>query len=174
MTVLEAITAWLCADFIAGTVHWWEDRYGDPSWPLLGKHIIQPNIVHHRSPREFLQQGYWARNWTTLVPALAVAAVAAWLGYWFVATVAVCTSQANEVHAWAHQRCSRPIRGLQLLGILHSPEQHAAHHTQPFDDAFCPMSDWTNWALTAIGFWRGAEQLVACVGISVRLDRAEA
>jgi hypothetical protein len=25
--------AWICADVLAGMVHWWEDRYGNPDWP---------------------------------------------------------------------------------------------------------------------------------------------
>lgn len=171
MTLAEATAAWFCADLIAGAVHWAEDRYGNPEWPIVGKHVIRPNIVHHMSPRAFLSQGYWQRNWTTLAPALLVAAVAAWLGFWWLATVAAFLSQANEIHAWAHQRCSRPIRGLQLLGVLHSPEQHASHHVRPYDRNFCPMSDISNWVLTAIGFWPAVEGALARVGCNVRPDR---
>lgn len=78
------------------------------------------------------------------------------------------------IHGWAHQKCSRPIRGLQLLGILHSPEQHAVHHTRPFDRHFCVMTDFANPVLEAVGFWETAETLVSLFGCEPRRERREA
>jgi ubiquitin-conjugating enzyme E2 variant len=174
MIVAGVITAWLAADLVTGAVHWWEDRYGDPAWPLVGAWVVAPNIRHHHEPRSFLAGGYWQRNSTTILPAAAVAAIAAALGQWWVCLVAVFASQANEIHGWAHQRCSRPIRGLQLLGLLHSQEQHAVHHERPFDRAYCVMTDFTNPVLSAVGFWPAIEWLIACVGPRPRPERMEA
>jgi ubiquitin-conjugating enzyme E2 variant len=168
---IHLLTAWLAADFASGLFHWIEDRYGDPQWPVLGPHVVAPNILHHEDPMAFTRGNYWTRNWTAIVPAAALAAAAAACGLWWWAAVAAVLSQSNEIHSWAHQRCSRPIRGLQLLGILQSPEQHAAHHRQPFDRNYCVMTDLLNPVLTAVGFWPGVELLLAAVGIPTRKDR---
>ena len=161
--LLYAVTAWLAADFVTGAVHWWEDRYGDPAWPIVGRHVIAPNITHHRSPRAFLGVNALERNWTAAAPALLAAAAFAWVGAWWLAIVAAFCATANEVHAWSHQRCSRPIRGLQLLGVLCSQEDHARHHEEPFSRDYCVMTGWMNPALSAIGFWSQLELLIGLV-----------
>ena len=171
MTFAYFISAFLFAELITGMVHWWEDRYGDPDWPLLGKYVVQPNIVHHSNQTAFTRGDYWTRNWTVFAPALTAAAVAAAFGQWWLALVAAIASQGNEIHCWSHQKCSRPIRGLQLLGVFQSPEQHAKHHTQPFDTNYCVMSDALNPVLQAIRFWQGLEWVVALFGVRPRDER---
>jgi len=172
MTTVSLLAAWLLADFLSGIVHWWEDRYGDPAWPVVGRLVISPNILHHSDQLAFVQEGYWGRNWTTLVPASA-AAIAAWFaGSPFLSATFAIASQGNEIHSWAHQKCSRPIRGLQLLGVLCSPEYHAAHHRQPFDRNYCTISDWVNPVLSAVGFWWTLESAIRlCSGMSPRVER---
>ncbi len=174
MILLYALSAWLAADFAAGVVHWWEDRYGDPAWPILGTHVVAPNIRHHSEPRAFLAGDYWRRNWTTILPAAAVAIVALAAGQNWLALAAAFATQANEVHGWAHQRCSRPIRGLQLIGLLSSPDGHAAHHQSPFATNFCVMSDWLNPLLAVVGFWPRLEQFVGLAGVHPRRERETA
>lgn len=165
MSLLEVLAAWLAADLLVGVVHWWEDRYGDPSWPVIGRFVVEPNIRHHRDPRRFLAGNYWQRNYSSIVPAAVAAAVAAACGEWWLGLVVTFASQGNEVHGWAHQKCSRFVRGLQMTGILHSPEQHADHHEQPFDCNYCTMTDWVNPVLEWIGFWRHLEAAFSLVGI---------
>jgi len=82
-------------------VHWWEDRYGNPDWPLLGKYVVQPNIEHHSNQTAFTTGDYWTRNWTVLAPSLTAAAVAAAVGQWWLALVAVIVSQGNLIIATA-------------------------------------------------------------------------
>ncbi len=36
LAILHSLSAWLAADLATGAVHWWEDRYGDPAWPVIG------------------------------------------------------------------------------------------------------------------------------------------
>jgi ubiquitin-conjugating enzyme E2 variant len=172
MDATVILAAWIAADFLSGLVHWWEDRYGDPSWPWIGTHVIAPNILHHTDQMAFTIGGYWERNWTSVVPAAIAAGAAYVVGWHFLALVLAFLSQANEVHAWAHQRCIRPIRGLQMLGILQSPEQHAAHHRRPFDRNYCVMTDWLNPVLSRAGFWPAAETLIRrTTGIVPRPER---
>jgi ubiquitin-conjugating enzyme E2 variant len=165
------LSAWLAADLITGVVHWLEDRYGDPSWPVVGPFVVGPNQVHHRDQTAFLAGGWWHRNWTTCVPAWTAAAICLVAGWLWLAAVAGFAGLANEVHAWSHQRCCRPIRGLQLLGLLASPEDHARHHRAPFAGHFCVMSGILNPGLEAIGFWRAAEWLVSLAGAAPRPER---
>ena len=168
------VSAWVAADVATGIVHWWEDRYGDPAWPVLGQYVIVPNIKHHSEPRAFLAGCYVTRNWTTILPAGLIALVAMAAGQHWLALVAAFSTQANEIHGWAHQRCSRPIRGLQLLGVLSSPDGHAVHHQSPFSTDFCVMSDWCNPLLSAVGFWRGLEYVVSIAGVHPRVERETA
>lgn len=168
------LSAWLMADICSGVFHWWEDRYGDPEWPVLGRYVVAPNILHHTEPRAFLLGSYLERNWTTILPAAGLAAVFACLRLWWLATVCLMLSQANEIHAWSHQRCCRVIRGLQLLGFLQSPDQHSQHHKQPFSQHFCVMSDWANPVLEAIGAWRAAEWCIGKCGVFPRAEREQA
>jgi hypothetical protein len=174
MTAAYIFSAWIAADIATGAFHWWEDRYGDPSWPIIGPLVVQPNILHHRDPRAFLSGNYWTRNSSTIVPAALIATIAAAAGQWWIALVAAIGSQANEIHGWAHQRCSRPIRGLQLLGVLHSPDQHAVHHQRPFDKCYCVISDWSNPVLSLVGFWSAAEWMIGLFGPRPRTERSEA
>lgn len=166
--VLSAVFA---AEMISGAFHWWEDRYGNPAWPVIGKHVVAPNILHHTDPMAFTRGSYITRNWTTLLPALSLAGAAAVFGQWWLALTMAIVSQTNEVHCWSHQKCSRPIRGLQLLGVFQSPEQHARHHARPFDRNYCVMTDFTNPLLQAIGFWPALEWCVSLVGIRPRAER---
>jgi ubiquitin-conjugating enzyme E2 variant len=159
VTFIEILAAWLLADFLSGVFHWWEDRYGNPAWPIIGEHVIQPNIQHHTDQLAFVRKGYFERNWTTLLPAGMAACVAGLLGSPFLAVTFLMLGQANEIHAWAHQKCRRPIRGLQLLGVLQSPEQHADHHKRPFDRNYCTLTDWLNPVLSFVGFWDELEEL---------------
>jgi hypothetical protein len=169
---LYFLAALLVADFLSGLAHWFEDRYGNPAWPVLGPHVIEPNIRHHVDQMAFTGGSYWHRNWTSIVPAGIVAAVSLAAGQHFLALIFVLVSQANEIHSWAHQRCSRPIRGIQLLGVCCSPEQHARHHRRPFAANFCTMTDFLNPLLEAARFWPGLEALVhRTTGIAPRPDR---
>ena len=172
--VAGVVAAWLMADFISGVVHWWEDRYGVEEWPIVGPLIVTPNVRHHAEPHEFLRGNIVSRNWTTFIPAIAFAAAALWAGSPWLALVGAFVSVANEVHAWAHQKCSRPIRAMQLLGVIQSQEQHSAHHRRPFDRNYCVMTDWANPVLSAVHFWPAAERVVARFGPRPRLERAEA
>ena len=168
-------TAWLAADLVTGAVHWWEDRYGNPEWPIVGRYVVEPNIVHHRDPRAFLEGNPIERNWTAAAPALLIAAAFALAGWWWLATVAAMSATANEIHAWSHQRCSRPIRGLQLLGVLCSQEDHARHHRSPFSTDFCVMTGWMNPVLSAVGAWSVLEAAIGTVtGVWPREERATA
>lgn len=167
--------AWLTADFITGVVHWWEDRYGNPDWPVIGKYVVAPNILHHEDQRAFLAGNFFTRNWTTFLPAFAASALFALAGlYWLALTAAFC-GLGNEIHGWAHQKCNRLVRGLQLLGVFCSPEDHAVHHERPFDRYYCVMTSYLNPVLSTIRFWPALELIIGwTIRIWPREERAHA
>lgn len=154
----QLLTAWLIADFLSGFWHWLEDRYFDERWPIIGKYIAKPNTLHHAQPSAFLMNDYWTRNWTTIVPAAVACLIypSGWL-------VFLAVSQANEIHAWAHQRCSSFIRALQETGILQSPRHHGEHHRSPFEVKYCVMTNWLNPILDHFQFWRWLEYFISPV-----------
>lgn len=161
--VLWIFASWLIADLLSGFWHWLEDRYFEEEWPILGKYVAKPNTLHHAQPSAFLHQGYWSRNWTTILPAsIAACIVVFFLSPWALLPL-LFVSQANEVHAWAHQRCPRFIRVLQESGVLQSPQHHGQHHRAPFDCKYCVMSNWLNPILDYAGFWFCLEWILAMV-----------
>ncbi len=158
----ELLVAWLLADFLSGFWHWIEDRYFEEKWPIIGKYIAKPNSLHHAQPAAFLKGDYWTRNWTTILPAaIAFAIYPSW--------VFVFASQANEVHAWAHQKCSPFIRALQETGLLQSPRHHGEHHRSPFEVRYCVITDWLNPVLDYFQFWRWLEWVISPI-IRVKED----
>lgn len=159
------MTCWLAADFISGFYHWLEDRYAKDDWPIIGKFVAKPNKLHHSAPSAFLVGSYWTRNWTTFAVALPAFAMI-FPNKWCL--IFAMVSQANEVHAWAHQKCNRWIRVIQSTGILQSPREHGLHHHSPFEVRYCVMSNWLNPILDEFGFWRFAEWCLGkTIGIKV-------
>lgn len=155
------IVGWAFADFLSGFWHWLEDRYFRAEWPLIGKHIAIPNQIHHERPAAFLDNTYWGRNWTTIVPAMVVFFVAFSLGapFWMLFGL-LAASQANEIHAWTHQKCSPLIRMVQNTGFLQSCKMHGQHHKAPFDCRYCVITEWLNPPLDYFGFWSGLEWVI--------------
>lgn len=161
----QALCCWLAADFLSGFWHWLEDRYFDVRWPLIGHHIAKPNELHHAQPNAFLDQGYWSRNSTTIIPAAVAAAAWLWLSLYFPflrkwTWIFVFASQANEIHAWAHQRCTGWIAVLQQTGLIQSAAHHGRHHRSPFEVRYCVMSDYLNPILDHLRFWRCLELMI--------------
>lgn len=148
------------AELFSGAVHWWEDRYGNPDWPIIGRWIVAPNIAHHQKPSALCENSYLNRNITVLLPCAVGFALAYWLGsIWLMLGFAIM-SQSNEVHSWAHQRRGPVIRFFQRLGVLQSPQHHKIHHTRPFDRYYCVMTNYLNPVLHRLRFWQRLEWIV--------------
>lgn len=167
--VAQIILCVLAADLLSGLIHWWEDQYGNPKWPLLGKHVIEPNILHHQQPTFFVHMSdIFSRNWQVVLPLAAIAGglwLAGWLS-WQLALVCVIAASANETHAWAHVRpqCWLP-RLLVDTHLTLSPQQHARHHRPPYDRYYCTVTNVMNPLLELICFWRTLEGGLRVVGV---------
>lgn len=148
MGVIGFLLGWLLADILTGIFHWWEDRHGDESWPIIGPWIIAPNRLHHTDPMAFTRHGFWDRNRASIIAALIFGAGWLWLLGPSSVLVGVVLGAAlsNEVHFYAHRPALAPaaVRLLQRTGFLQAPKNHALHHRPPHSVNFCVLTDWLN------------------------------
>jgi hypothetical protein len=159
----QLLLGWLAADLVTGAFHWWEDKFGSESWPIVGPWIIRPNRLHHRAPLAFTKHGFWGRNRASIIAALIAGAL---LGFLFgpqpwILALAIGGGLSNEIHRFAHQPSSATVwlGVLQQIGVIQSPREHARHHRPPHDANFCILTDWLNPLLEAVGFWTRLEGL---------------
>ena len=164
--LVEFIVAVLIADLITGVVHWWEDTYGNPNWPLAGKYIVEPNLLHHQNPRELAMKRYFALCDSSLYFAVILIGVPwllfDWHPFLYVATIGI-SSQANQVHSWAHrteQENGKVIRILQRIGIIQSRRHHGLHHKSPYMERYCILTNALNPVLDRLGVWRKTERVL--------------
>jgi ubiquitin-conjugating enzyme E2 variant len=171
----QALAGWLVADFGSGVIHWAQDRYGSPRWPLVGG-IVRDTIRHHRKPMGFLAKPVLARSARMIALSLVVLGVLLLAGapLAFALPLSAGIFLSNEIHAAAHAKAgSLPglVRGLQRTGLIQSPLHHAAHHRHLKNVNFCTLTDWLNPALERARFWRRLEALMRyAAGIRTRPD----
>jgi ubiquitin-conjugating enzyme E2 variant len=152
----------LAADLLVGAVHWLEDAYVRESWPLVGRLVARPNILHHHLPRHFVRKSWLESCWDQMLLAGFVVGLAAWAGLlgWQVVLFAVLVGNANQIHKWAHRsrRENGPVIGLlQDLRILQGSRHHALHHTDPKSSHYCVITEHLNPILERLRFWTRIE-----------------
>jgi hypothetical protein len=188
-----ALIAWqiigciLVADFLTGLVHWFEDTYLVPMYPVIGKwldkRIVEPNISHHIHPTWMVTMGtVLGRNVDPFVLSTAVVSVM-WLAChfilgidlaWWVYATAFFMSLGNEIHSWTHNaKPNRVVRFLHETAIVITPRHHnLRHHRPPFDQSFCTLTNIMNPILDGIGFWRALEWCIGLAGHQAKEDVA--
>lgn len=165
----------ILADFITGTFHWFEDRYGNPKWPILG-HTIRANQEHHRTPRSFLAGTFLHRNKEVFGIGLLFL-----IGFYFVGWLNLFTASAvlfgmfaNEIHRFAHQspkENGRLITLIQKTGLFQSFMHHAQHHRKGKDSHFCVMTNYLNPVLERVRFFQRIETVIYKIsGVRPRFD----
>ncbi|MFN7532523.1 MAG: fatty acid desaturase CarF family protein [Gemmatimonas sp.] len=180
LVFLQIIAVWLVTDFLSGVFHWLEDAYGNPSWPIIGRHVTKPNILHHYAPRAFVTNSWFLSSRLLLAICAGLTALTLALGVfnWMIALSMVLGLNANQVHKWSHRsrRENGPVvRLLQRLHLIQSPSHHHRHHVLGKDSHYCVFTDFLNPILDGVGFWRGLERLIARVfGVARRDDEAMA
>ena len=171
----QALAGWLLADFGSGVIHWAQDRYGSPRWPLVGG-IVRDTIRHHRKPMGFLAKPVLARSARMIGLSLAVLAVLLVAGapVAFVLPLSAGIFLSNEIHVAAHTKAKDLpglVRALQRTGAIQSPLHHAAHHRHLKNVNFCTLTDWLNPVLEQARFWRRLEALMrSAAGVRTRRD----
>lgn len=172
----QAVIGWLIADLATGIFHWWEERCARESWPIIGKHIITPNRVHHRDRLAFLDKSFADRNAAAIIGALVVGALWWWLiGLSVVLVFATIGGAISTiVHTWTHAAKTAPkfVRVMQETGVIQSPKHHADHHRPPSDSHYCALTDWLNPTLDALDVWARMERGLMRIGCDLSLGAA--
>lgn len=170
--ILYFLLAFILADFFSGLFHWWEDRYGNPNWPIIGPLVIEPNINHHKNPKDFTKGNYLKRNYTTLIPTILLTTICWIYNNYFLMLVFLLASQSNEVHCWQHTKPNILIRFLQKYQIIQGARMHSLHHKNPYSKNYCVMTVLINPILTRINFWETVEEFIGFLtGIYPRKER---
>ena len=176
MIILQIMGAVLVADFLSGLFHWLEDAYGRENWPITGRLVTQPNILHHRDARYFTRHGWFESSWILLCLGLFVLVIAWLFGVltWQVWLVVILGVNANQVHKWAHRTPKENgpfISLLHCVGLLQTARHHARHHTDPKNSHYCVLTNVVNPVVDAIRLWDGLEWVIWRVfGVRRRID----
>lgn len=170
--ILSILAGLIFADFVTGAVHWFEDRYGDPDWPIIGP-AMAANQRHHNAPLEFLNSPFWLRNWA---PLLGAGIVALLVGFndafsWFWISAILFGALSGECHAANHRRVP-PLwyKWGQKARIFQSRFHHGEHHRRPRQSRYCVITPWLNPVLDEGGFWRMCEAGLTALGLPPRND----
>ena len=152
---LAIVTGYVLADLIAGTAHWFADRFFSPTTPLIGPLLIAPFREHHEDAASigrhdvFEVSGNAALVCIPLALGLhalpAASSALASAGKLALASLVGSLAITNILHGWAHAR--KPptsVRWLQSAGLILSPRAHALHHRGDHDRAYCVTSGWLN------------------------------
>ena len=165
MVLIKAVTCILIADFLSGFFHWLEDACGQENWPITGKLITGPNILHHHQPTYFTRH-IWFQSADILLVMGGIALLVAWLLnslIWEVMLVVAIGVNANEIHKWAHRsrrENGRFISFLQDVGVVQSVHHHARHHQGRKTSHYCVVTNYLNPLLDAVGLWSLLEKLI--------------
>ena len=176
IVLFQIVLVIMLADFVAGAVHWLEDAYVREDTPIIGSFIGKANVIHHHLPRYLTHHNWWQSSWDLLAFSALIVGFAWRLNLltWHVWLFAALSTNANEVHKWAHRtrkENGRLITWLQNLRVLQTPQHHAVHHTNPKNVRYCPITNLVNPILDRLGFWDGLEWLLAhTLGLHRRPD----
>lgn len=155
----------LLADLISGFVHWFEDTYGNPDWPVIGPAVIAPNIWHHDDPLKFTRAPLWKRSRAVIPIALGFLGLfwaCGWLNPFTITAVCV-GALANETHRWAHlptHEVPRLVRWLQRVNLLQTAQHHWQHHRKGFNTHYCSITNMVNPFLDGLHIFRIIEGAV--------------
>jgi hypothetical protein len=91
-----------------------------------------------------------AFDWQPMLAAVPGMMLGLWLESPFILAMGAFGCLSQVPHYYAHVRSTDPtihavIRWMQKHRLIISPQEHAAHHREPFDRDFCIFSGWNNW-----------------------------
>lgn len=174
----------LAADFVSGFAHWAFDSWGSLDTPLLGKLAIRTFREHHVDQKAITRHDFIETNghnfglsaFASGAGILVVRAEHPTFGTTFggmcICAMALFVALTSQIHKWSHQeKPSAPIRFLQRLHLILTPEHHAIHHAPPYDKNYCITMGWMNGPLRAIRFFSTLERVITSLtGVVPRVD----
>lgn len=152
----------LLSDFVSGFIHWLEDVYAKPGMPFIHQLAVD-NELHHTRPREFLKKNWWQSSWDVALASALIVIGTWWAGLlsWAVILFAVLTTNANQIHKWAHQNSKEKPAIIGLLHkshLLQTPRHHGKHHSGEKNTHYCVITNVLNPVLERMRFWRRLER----------------
>jgi ubiquitin-conjugating enzyme E2 variant len=183
---VQVLIAWLLADLVTGAVHWFEDKYLDPTQTLnFLTSVAADNDLHHRRPTAMTLSSGWDNMKSGAAVAWPVALVlwlcGAPLWLWLAAFFA---GFGNLIHRWAHmpeRKLPVWIRAMQATGLFITHDHHDTHHRSMLrlipkhlaGYRYCPMTNWVNPVVDYIGLWHRLEWLLYVCGLKTTQKRLE-
>jgi len=169
---LQIIIGYILADLVTGIFHWVEDSYLDYciDVPIISD-IAKDNELHHYFPRTILSYSYLENMYVTFPLTIIFLLILYLLNkslfkyVYLIASFAFFSITSNLIHRLSHMReCEnlRVITFLQNLGILSSHKTHQVHHLES-KSKYCPISEYNNYILDYIQFWRALEHIIFIV-----------
>jgi len=165
--ILNIFAGIILADFTSGFIHWVQDRYAKPSWPIVGKAVANAH-EHHTYPLKFLETTFLQRNLATFILVFIIAGFLALIAGLNTVTITALAVGAfsNEIHATTHRKAVLTwVHVLRFLGIFQSPRHHAFHHRPSANTNYCVITNYLNPVLDHIGFWKWLEFCLLSVGV---------
>jgi hypothetical protein len=145
-SLAQVLAAYVLVDFLSGLYHLATDR----GWNLPGQ--VQMFQAHHETNT---MSGF---DWQPSLVGLPAMLAGIWLASPFLLASGALGILAQVPHYYAHRRSSSPavhaiVRAMQRLGLIITPQHHAAHHRGAFDRNFCIVSGWNNFWLNPLLSW---------------------
>ena len=174
--LLSILAGVLLADFLSGVIHWIQDRYAKPSWPLVGAAVTDAHD-HHAKPHKFLERSFLRRNSAVGVIVLIIGLLVALCGGLNTMTVTalIVGALSNEIHGFTHRRhVSGWVEILQYFGLIQTQDHHRRHHYGDEGGAYCVITAWLNPALDHLHIWQIMEAaIMATTGIRPDYERTK-
>ena len=168
--LIQIILAYIIADIVTGFFHWFEDTYLEYciNIPILSK-IAKDNELHHYFPRTIVHCTY-LQNISVVLPLVLITFIIIYIinkkllfryKYFFIIFF-VLVLLSNIIHKFSHMRTcelSPFIINLQKTGLLCSHKHHKIHHISA-NEKYCVISEYNNYILDYINFWRNLEYII--------------
>lgn len=180
---VEIIIGFILADIVTGILHWLEDTYLSYciNIPILSN-ISKDNELHHYFPRSILAYSYIEHITYSLPFSIIAFTLILLLNKKFVfkhiyifISFFVFSISSNILHRFSHMRdCekSNVLKSIQKTGILCSHDHHSKHHENNLEK-YCVISEYNNYILDNINFWRTLEYLIYMI-TGLKPDRKQA
>jgi len=170
--ILQIVIGYILADLAAGIFHWFEDSYLDYciDIPVISD-IAKDNEMHHYFPRSIVSYTYLENMYVTFPSTIILLLIlysvnkSLFKYVYLIGSFAFFSITSNLIHRFAHMReCEnyKVITFLQNTGILSSHKNHSIHHLESKSN-YCVISDYNNYILDTIQFWRGLEYIIFIV-----------
>jgi ubiquitin-conjugating enzyme E2 variant len=170
---LLVVASVFAADAGSYVFHYLVDHYGTPRPGGVVYefqcHHLRPDGIVEKPVAEILYPAVrWALPLELLMSGLHLGGVLSpGLGL-VLLTLAACWVGAQLFHRWAHRPAGPWVAGLQRLGLLVRPLEHAKHHRAPFDRRFAVVSGWSDFVLDGMGAPRLLDALMRRLGFRKR------